>query len=144
MSLFELSDIAKAVVLAGLSFATGFAAKALLESVQAVPVNAQAEEESILDTDDETEVDVAGGSDVGECKMVLCVRMDLSMQKGFGAIIFFVSCLRTAGKIAAQCGHATLGSYRRAERQHPDFVSSYVVAFVGIAAGFPRVCLSNI
>ena len=37
--------------------------------------------------------------------MVLVVRSDLKMSKG---------------KIAAQCGHATLGCYRRAERKNPD------------------------
>ena len=38
-------------------------------------------------------------------KMVLVVRMDLKMGKG---------------KIAAQCGHATLGAYRRALKKMPN------------------------
>jgi hypothetical protein len=37
-------------------------------------------------------------------KMVLCVRTDLKMGKG---------------KIAAQCGHAVLGSYKQALRKTP-------------------------
>ena len=35
------------------------------------------------------------------CKLVLCVNMDLNMTKG---------------KIAAQCGHATLGAYKIASK----------------------------
>ena len=46
----------------------------------------------------------------GNYKMVLCVRMDLKMQKG---------------KIAAQCGHATLGTYQRAVKYCPDIVKSW-------------------
>ncbi len=38
----------------------------------------------------------------GECKMVLCVRMDLKMGKG---------------KIAAQCCHATLGVFKKLWRK---------------------------
>lgn len=36
-----------------------------------------------------------------DCKMVLAINLELKMKPG---------------KIAAQCGHATLGAYRRAER----------------------------
>ncbi|KAK6528264.1 hypothetical protein TWF281_009511 [Arthrobotrys megalospora] len=39
-----------------------------------------------------------------ECKMVLCVRTDLGMTKG---------------KIAAQCGHATLACYKAVSRHAP-------------------------
>ncbi|KAK6535312.1 hypothetical protein TWF694_001776 [Orbilia ellipsospora] len=39
-----------------------------------------------------------------ECKLVLCVRTDLGMTKG---------------KIAAQCGHATLGCYKALSRHAP-------------------------
>eukprot|EP00640_Fibrocapsa_japonica_P007902 CAMPEP_0113934314 /NCGR_PEP_ID=MMETSP1339-20121228/1648_1 /TAXON_ID=94617 /ORGANISM="Fibrocapsa japonica" /LENGTH=150 /DNA_ID=CAMNT_0000936061 /DNA_START=139 /DNA_END=591 /DNA_ORIENTATION=+ /assembly_acc=CAM_ASM_000762 len=38
-------------------------------------------------------------------KLVLCVNMALKMGKG---------------KIAAQCGHATLGAYRRAQKKCPN------------------------
>jgi peptidyl-tRNA hydrolase len=40
-------------------------------------------------------------------KMVLCINQDLGMGKG---------------KMAAQCGHATLGAYKRALRQCPNAV----------------------
>ena len=45
-------------------------------------------------------VDRTGVSD-SACKMVLCVNMELQMGKG---------------KIGAQCGHATLGAFRLAQR----------------------------
>ena len=47
------------------------------------------------------------GSDV---KMVLCVRTDLKMQKG---------------KIAAQCGHATLGMYKKAVENDAPLVDRW-------------------
>ena len=43
-------------------------------------------------------------------KMVLCVNQELSMGKG---------------KIAAQCGHATLGCYKRAKKQCPSAVAAW-------------------
>ncbi|PFH32320.1 putative peptidyl-tRNA hydrolase [Besnoitia besnoiti] len=42
--------------------------------------------------------------------MVLCVRQDLNMGKG---------------KIAAQCGHATLGAYQRAQRRNDRFLDAW-------------------
>jgi PTH2 family peptidyl-tRNA hydrolase len=45
-----------------------------------------------------------------EHKMVLVVRNDLSMGKG---------------KIGAQCGHATLGAYKRAVKRSPAAVASW-------------------
>jgi PTH2 family peptidyl-tRNA hydrolase len=42
--------------------------------------------------------------------MVVCVRMDLGMSKG---------------KIAAQCGHAVLGSFRLAQRVAPEWVAAW-------------------
>ncbi|KAI3625706.1 hypothetical protein CBS9595_001067 [Malassezia furfur] len=45
-----------------------------------------------------------------ECKMVLGVRTDLKMDKG---------------KIAAQCGHATLAAYRLAKRITPQYVQTW-------------------
>jgi len=42
--------------------------------------------------------------------MILGVRMDLKMDKG---------------KIAAQCGHASLAAYRAAKRSHPQYVRTW-------------------
>lgn len=41
----------------------------------------------------------------GQCKLVLCVNMSLSMGKG---------------KIGAQCGHATLGAYKMTQKYAPS------------------------
>lgn len=70
--------------------------------------------ESDLDSDDE----LAAISDnysakamaSEECKMILAVRMDIKMEKG---------------KIAAQCGHATLAVYKLAKKVTPKFVSQW-------------------
>ncbi|CBZ50708.1 hypothetical protein NCLIV_011750 [Neospora caninum Liverpool] len=61
------------------------------------------------DTESEKESDDSEDEDEN-CKMVLCVRQDLNMGKG---------------KIAAQCGHATLGAYRQAERRQDPFLASW-------------------
>ena len=45
-----------------------------------------------------------------ECKMVLVVRTDLGMQKG---------------KIAAQCGHATLGAYKKAVNSESPYLDAW-------------------
>ena len=45
-----------------------------------------------------------------ECKMVLVVRTDLGMQKG---------------KIAAQCGHATLGAYKKAMKSESPYLEPW-------------------
>ena len=45
-----------------------------------------------------------------ELKMVICVRTDLSMSKG---------------KVAAQCGHAVLGTYKIAKRITPEYVKAW-------------------
>ncbi len=45
-----------------------------------------------------------------ECKMVLVVRTDLKMDKG---------------KIAAQCGHATLACYKTALQTNPAIVKQW-------------------
>lgn len=52
-------------------------------------------------------------------KMVMVVRTDLGMKKG---------------KIAAQCSHAALGSYRIAMKNAPDILNQWE------AAGEPKVC----
>ncbi|WFD35594.1 aminoacyl-tRNA hydrolase [Malassezia cuniculi] len=67
----------------------------------------QYEDESELSDDDEVE---NAGTAPEECKMVLGVRMDLKMDKG---------------KIAAQCGHATLAAYRLAKRTKPEYVRTW-------------------
>lgn len=46
----------------------------------------------------------------GECKMVLIIRMDLQMGKG---------------KVAAQCSHATLAAYQKAEKQCPEWIEDW-------------------
>jgi hypothetical protein len=46
----------------------------------------------------------------GDLKMVLIVRQDLKMQ---------------AGKTAAQCGHATLGAYKKSLRLRPEYVEAW-------------------
>ena len=64
--------------------------------------------------------EVEGTSPNEECKLVLVVRTDLGMTKGMSATRL-VSFTRTtgkeannlAGKIAAQCGHATLACYKK-------------------------------
>ena len=65
--------------------------------------------------------DFAGSKE--ECKLVLVVRTDLGMTKGMQT----GSCLRGAlltlyytGKIAAQCGHATLACYKHFLRKSSD------------------------
>ncbi|KAK4528897.1 hypothetical protein GAYE_SCF66G6845 [Galdieria yellowstonensis] len=56
-----------------------------------------------------------------ECKLVLCVRSDLKMGKG---------------KIAAQCGHATLGAYQDTLRTNPGYLWKWE------ADGQPKIALS--
>ncbi|SNX82994.1 related to PTH2 - aminoacyl-tRNA hydrolase [Melanopsichium pennsylvanicum] len=50
------------------------------------------------------------GLEAEECKMILAVRMDIKMEKG---------------KIAAQCGHATLAVYKLANKVTPKFVKQW-------------------
>ena len=70
------------------------------------------EDDDLSDIDENDAVHEGDTSDAlpEECKMVLGVRMDLKMDKG---------------KIAAQCGHATLGSYRSALRLCPEYVRTW-------------------
>ncbi|GAK63719.1 PTH2 family peptidyl-tRNA hydrolase [Moesziomyces antarcticus] len=62
------------------------------------------------DSSDDDDLDDANVSSTEECKMILAVRMDLKMEKG---------------KIAAQCGHATLAVYKLARRITPAFVKQW-------------------
>mmetsp|Transcript_7598 Transcript_7598/g.19668 ORF Transcript_7598/g.19668 Transcript_7598/m.19668 type:complete len:175 (+) Transcript_7598:75-599(+) len=55
-----------------------------------------------------------------EIKMVLVVRMDLKMGKG---------------KVAAQCGHATLGCYQKAMKKSPKILRAWEWS------GQAKVCL---
>lgn len=74
------------------------------------------DDESDLDTDEEMSAIADNYSTSGkgleseECKMILAVRMDIKMEKG---------------KIAAQCGHATLAAYKVAKKATPKFVRQW-------------------
>ncbi|KAN0066372.1 hypothetical protein ACQY0O_000466 [Thecaphora frezii] len=73
------------------------------------------DEESDLNDSDEDDADQIDKKDLDfnsneQCKMVLLVRMDLKMEKG---------------KIAAQCGHATLAAFKTALRLAPQFVKQW-------------------
>jgi PTH2 family peptidyl-tRNA hydrolase len=52
--------------------------------------------------------------------MVLCVRTDLQMTKG---------------KIAAQCGHASLGMYMKLQNREPTLLQNW------FASGQPKIAL---
>lgn len=76
------------------------------------------DDESDLDSDEELAAisdnykasASAEGTQAEECKMILAVRMDIKMEKG---------------KIAAQCGHATLTVYKMAKKVTPKFVHQW-------------------
>lgn len=63
-----------------------------------------------LESDSEDEEEDTINNNVQRYKMALVVRTDLKM---------------TSGKIAAQCGHATLGAYRRALKKKPRIVEKW-------------------
>ena len=76
--------------------------------------------ESDDESDDEDEVDEQHDSDSGddileECKMILGARTDLGMKKG---------------KVAAQCGHASLGGYlkilKKANPRHLKYLNTWM------------------
>lgn len=58
----------------------------------------------------EADSEASAGDCSEDCKMVLCVRQDLGMQKG---------------KIAAQCGHATLSAYKKAIEKNSPFLEAW-------------------
>ena len=69
-------------------------------------------DDNIDDDDDEEDEDISENAiknnySLDSYKMVLCVNMELKMDKG---------------KIAAQCGHATLGAYKLATKYSPTAV----------------------
>lgn len=85
-------------------------------------------------------------------KMVLCVRTDLKMGKGAPPLLDRLCCVgvvgrtcwsqtcaacvaKPAGKIAAQCCHATLGAYKRAVKRAPAAVRAWETL------GQAKVCL---
>ncbi|GAA5827733.1 hypothetical protein JCM5353_002286 [Sporobolomyces roseus] len=71
------------------------------------------EEESDYETEsegDEDELKTVKAEGDEPCKLVLVVRTDLNMNKG---------------KIAAQCGHATLACYKSLNRSNPGLVNHW-------------------
>ncbi|SPO23384.1 related to PTH2 - aminoacyl-tRNA hydrolase [Ustilago trichophora] len=79
-------------------------------------VSTSSDDEFDLDSDEELAAisdnykSSGTGSEAEECKMILAVRMDIKMEKG---------------KIAAQCGHATLAVYKLATKVTPKFVKQW-------------------
>ena len=72
----------------------------------AAPTKKAKKDTDSADSDDDDDEDVPSIANVtGECKMVLVVRNDLNMTKG---------------KVAAQCGHATLAAYKKSVKQNAD------------------------
>lgn len=67
------------------------------------------EEEDLTDKDRENMNKLRAGL-LEDCKLVLLVRMDLKMDKG---------------KIAAQCGHATLACYKTMLQTNPTLLKSW-------------------
>lgn len=65
------------------------------------------EEEEELFSDENYAIENRASIMDGPCKMVFCVNMELGMGKG---------------KIAAQCGHATLGAYKLSLKYSPGYV----------------------
>ncbi|SPC67151.1 related to PTH2 - aminoacyl-tRNA hydrolase [Ustilago sp. UG-2017b] len=74
------------------------------------------DDESDLDSDEELAATSdnyktsGSGLEAEECKMILAVRMDIKMEKG---------------KIASQCGHATLAVYKTAKKLTPKFIKQW-------------------
>ncbi|GAA5870975.1 hypothetical protein JCM16303_001648 [Sporobolomyces ruberrimus] len=85
----------------------------ITRSIEKGKQKAEAEEsdyetESESGDDDELKTVKAEGDE--PCKLVLVVRTDLNMNKG---------------KIAAQCGHATLACYKSLNRSNPQLVNHW-------------------
>lgn len=105
----------------------------LFGGYQAAHSNAAQPDESESEEEEEEEDEVQelkafDGNE--ECKLVLVVRTDLGMTKGEFATFFRFLSLRgvhllirvcyATGKIAAQCGHATLACYKSFLRSAPE------------------------
>lgn len=78
-------------------------------------------DESSDEDDDSTPNEFSGHNE--ECKLVLIVRTDLGMTKGslsFPSLALANSLTVHAGKIGAQCGHATLACYKQFLRRSPN------------------------
>ncbi|KAJ8507530.1 hypothetical protein ONZ45_g10108 [Pleurotus djamor] len=116
------TSVATIALLATLaSFALGFQLgsrttnqNALPPSPTPNPTSKTTEVEVLDDSEDEDSDDIADGDlsaiqagVLQPCKMVLVVRTDLNM---------------TPGKIAAQCGHATLACYKALTKHNPKLV----------------------
>ncbi|KAF8078363.1 peptidyl-tRNA hydrolase 2 [Lyophyllum atratum] len=108
-----IAPIALAVVLSVTSLGLGFH----VGSQRSIQSNdAPTTETPVEDNEDEAE-DIADGDlsairagFMGQCKLVLVVRTDLKM---------------TSGKIAAQCGHATLACYKALVKTNPKLVQHW-------------------
>ena len=110
------------------------AAPAVPPAAEAAAAGAGAGAGAGAESDDETE-------SVGEpCKMVMVVRMDLKMGKGkIAAQVCCGPLLRAAllggGVISPvhtraclsdrQCGHAVLGAYQEAQKQHQHYIDAW-------------------
>lgn len=78
-----------------------------------VPLYLKYTKASNLSTEVDYDSDEDDSGEYGEeYKMVFVVRTDLKMGKG---------------KIAAQCGHATLGSFQHAQRNYPQNIKAWNV-----------------
>ncbi|KAK6345462.1 hypothetical protein TWF718_007379 [Orbilia javanica] len=85
------------------------ASKDSFENISATEADGNGDDDDSEDSDDDAMIKsdyshFGAGALAEECKMVLCVRTDLGMTKG---------------KIAAQCGHATLACYKAISRHAP-------------------------
>ncbi|KAH8100537.1 peptidyl-tRNA hydrolase PTH2-domain-containing protein [Cristinia sonorae] len=122
MSSFSSSQIAQGVALVAVSLSVGYALGASsFRTTSASPPPKQpeppTEETEEEESGSEDEEDVADGDLTQvkpgmfeECKLVLVVRTDLKM---------------TTGKIAAQCGHATLACYKSLMKVNPQLVQHW-------------------
>ncbi|KAE8234897.1 hypothetical protein CF326_g49 [Tilletia indica] len=68
------------------------------------------EEDSDLEDDDQNMARSKAGMILEECKMMLVVRTDIKMDRG---------------KIAAQCSHAAVATYKAALKENPNYVAQW-------------------
>lgn len=85
------------------------------DGLRVVEKEVKKEKKSSKKQDSEPELE----DDGEECKLVLVVRTDLGMTKGMFSLRSTLTSLTFLGKIAAQCGHATLACYKRLLRKDP-------------------------
>jgi PTH2 family peptidyl-tRNA hydrolase len=94
------------------------------------PIQLQESDQSESDYDSDIDTDLTQPSTDSneECKLILVVRTDLGMTKGIVANSLFMDVqLLTAnrGKIAAQCGHATLACYKAHLKQNSKVLKQW-------------------